>query len=64
MELTLKNNEVVKYKSWDDSIFTIITRKNNNVEIETLSRYAPYKKRKMTYEQYKNYSLKISKMGG
>ncbi len=64
MKLTLKNNEVVKYKSWDDSVFTVITRKNNTVEIETFSRYAPYKKRKLTYEQYKDYSLKTSKIKG
>ncbi len=63
MKLTLKNNEVVNYKTWNDDAFTTITRNNNTVTIKTLYRYAPTKKRTMSYKAYKKEALKFSTMG-
>ena len=52
MKPTLKNNEVVKYKTWNDDAFTTITRNNNTVTIETIYRYAPQKKRTISYKGF------------
>jgi len=61
MILTLKNNEVKKEKNWNDSALNIMTRKNNNVIVETIYRYAPVNKKIMTYSEFKSWRLDIYK---
>jgi len=51
--MNLKNNQTLKEKNWNDTALNIITRKNNIVFIETIYRYAPTKKIKMSYLDFK-----------
>lgn len=64
MILTLKNNQTKKQKNWNDTALTIMTRKDNKVYIETIYRYAPTKKRTMSYKDFKDWRLEILKLGG
>ncbi len=64
MMLTLEKNQTKKEKNWNDTALNIMTRKNNTVTVETIYRYAPTKKRTMTYPEFKDWRLDILKEGG